>query len=41
MTTVINKEVPMFYKSDSGDFKQVLEGIKLKTLVYSEKTLLA
>jgi len=31
----------MFYKSDSGGYKQVLEGIKLKTLVYGEKTLLA
>ncbi|MBL7181363.1 MAG: cupin domain-containing protein [Pseudomonadota bacterium] len=31
----------MFYKSDSGGYKQVLEGITLKTLVYGEKTLFA
>jgi len=29
----------VFYKSDSSGYKQVLEGIKLKTLVYGEKTL--
>jgi len=29
----------MFYKSDSSGYKQALEGIKLKTLVYGEKTL--
>jgi len=31
----------MFYKSNSGGYKQILEGIMLKTLVYGEKTLLA
>ena len=30
----------MFYKHDSDGYRQVLEGIKLKTLVYGEKTLL-
>jgi quercetin dioxygenase-like cupin family protein len=29
----------MFYKKDSDGYKQVLPGIKLKTLVYGEKTL--
>ncbi len=31
----------MFYKSDCAGYKQVLDGIKLKTLVHGEKTLLA
>ena len=31
----------MFYKRSSNGYKQVLEGIKLKTLVYGEKTLFA
>ena len=30
----------MFYKSNSDGYKQVLAGIKLKTLVYGDKTLL-
>ena len=30
----------MFYKSDNSSYKQALEGIELKTLVYGEKTLL-
>ncbi len=29
----------MFYKKDSAGYKQVLPGIRLKTLVYGEKTL--
>lgn len=29
----------MFYKKNSDGYKQVLPGIKLKTLVYGEKTL--
>ena len=29
----------MFYKSKNGGYKQVLEGIKLKPLVYGERTL--
>lgn len=31
----------MFYKIQYGGFRQVLEGIQLKTLVHGEKTLLA
>ena len=31
----------MFYKSNDDGYKQVLEGIKLKTLVYGDKSLLA
>jgi len=31
----------MFYKSDASGYKQALEGIRLKTLAYGEKTLLA
>jgi quercetin dioxygenase-like cupin family protein len=31
----------MFYKSKSGGYKQAVEGIKLKTLVYGERTLFA
>jgi Uncharacterized conserved protein, contains double-stranded beta-helix domain len=31
----------MFYKRNLEGYKQVLEGIQLKTLVYGEKTLLA
>ena len=31
----------MFYKSDSSGYKQVLDGIKLKTLVFGEKSLLS
>ena len=30
----------MFYKADNSGYKVVLRGIKLKTLVYGEKTLL-
>ena len=30
----------MFYKSGSSGYKQMLEGIKIKTLVFGEKTLL-
>ena len=30
----------MFHKSNSSDYKQMLEGIKIKTLVFGEKTLL-
>ena len=30
----------MFHKNDSSGYKQMLEGIKIKTLVYGEKTLL-
>ena len=29
----------MFYKSNSNGYKQALEGIKFKTLVYGERTL--
>ena len=29
----------MFYKANQDGFKEVLPGIKLKTLVYGEKTL--
>jgi unsaturated pyranuronate lyase len=29
----------MFYKSDDSGFKEVLDGIRLKTLVYGDKTL--
>jgi quercetin dioxygenase-like cupin family protein len=31
----------MFYKSNSQGYKQVLDGIQLKTLTYGEKTLLS
>jgi len=31
----------VFYKSNSSGYKQALEGINLKTLVYGEKTLLS
>jgi quercetin dioxygenase-like cupin family protein len=31
----------MFYNKDGSGYKQVLEGIQLKTLVHGEKTLLA
>lgn len=31
----------MFYKKDNTKYKQALEGIELKTLVYGEKTLLS
>ncbi len=30
----------MFHKSDSSGYKQMLEGIKIKALVFGEKTLL-
>jgi quercetin dioxygenase-like cupin family protein len=30
----------MFYKSDDTGFKEMLEGVKIKTLVYGDKTLL-
>jgi len=29
----------MFYKCENSGYKQVLEGVKLKTLVYGDKTL--
>lgn len=31
----------MFYRADESGYKEVLPGIKLKTLVYGEKTLFA
>lgn len=31
----------MFYKRQSGGYKQAMEGIKLKPLVYGERTLFA
>jgi len=31
----------MFYKSESNGYKQAVEGIKFKTLVYGERTLFA
>jgi len=31
----------MFYKSNSMDYKEIIPGVKLKTLVYGEKTLLS
>ncbi|MCP4756222.1 MAG: cupin domain-containing protein [Proteobacteria bacterium] len=31
----------MFYKKDASDYKDVADGIKLKTLVYGDKTLLS
>jgi quercetin dioxygenase-like cupin family protein len=30
----------MFYKNDDTGFKEMLEGIKIKTLVYGDRTLL-
>jgi len=30
----------MFYKKNDGGYRQVIEGIRLKTLVHGEKTLL-
>jgi quercetin dioxygenase-like cupin family protein len=30
----------MFYKNDDSGFKEVLEGIRIKTLVYGDRTLL-
>jgi quercetin dioxygenase-like cupin family protein len=30
----------MFYKKNDGGYRQVMEGIRLKTLVHGEKTLL-
>lgn len=33
------KEITLFYKVNESGYKQVLPGIKLKTLVYGEKTL--
>jgi quercetin dioxygenase-like cupin family protein len=35
----LGKDFSMFYKADKGGYKEVLPGIKLKTLVYGEKTL--
>ena len=29
----------MFYKSEKSGYKQVLDGVKIKTLVYGDKTL--
>ena len=31
----------MFYKYNNSGYKQALEGVRIKTLVYGEKTLLA
>ena len=31
----------MFYKSNKDGYKQILEGVTIKTLVYGEKSLLA
>ena len=31
----------MFRKKDTGDYRQLLEGVHLKTLVHGEKTLMA
>jgi len=30
----------MFYKKDAGGYKQVMDGIRIKTLVYGERSLL-
>jgi len=35
------KELILFYKVDESGYKQVLPGIRLKTLVYGEKTLVS
>ena len=35
----IKKELILFYKVNESGYKQVLPGIRLKTLVYGEKTL--
>ena len=35
----MRKDLPLFYKVDTGGYKQALPGIKMKTLVYGEKTL--
>jgi|WetSurMetagenome_2_1015567.scaffolds.fasta_scaffold1648361_1 hypothetical protein len=37
----INKENAMFCKHSDNGYKEALDGIKLKTLVYGEKTLFA
>ncbi len=31
----------MFYKKDKADYKEIIPGVKLKTLTYGEKTLLS
>jgi quercetin dioxygenase-like cupin family protein len=36
---LLKQEVEMFCKKDSSGYRQALEGIKLKTLVFGEKTL--
>jgi hypothetical protein len=30
----------MFHKNSNGDYKEVVEGVRLKTLVHGERTLL-
>jgi len=35
----VKKENRLFYKANQNGFKEVLPGIKLKTLVYGEKSL--
>jgi quercetin dioxygenase-like cupin family protein len=35
----IGKELILFYKADENGYKQAIPGIKMKTLVYGEKTL--
>jgi hypothetical protein len=36
----IEKEGQLFYKRNESGYKEVLPGIRMKTLVYGEKTLL-
>ena len=31
----------MFYKKDTADYKEIIPGVKLKTLTYGDKTLLS
>jgi quercetin dioxygenase-like cupin family protein len=38
---MLQKEPILFYKANENGFKQVLPGIRLKTLVYGENTLLS
>jgi quercetin dioxygenase-like cupin family protein len=37
----LRKELYMFYKKNDEGYKEPLEGIRLKTLVYGEKTLMS
>jgi quercetin dioxygenase-like cupin family protein len=37
----LKKELEMFYKKNDEGYKEALEGIRLKTLVYGEKTLMS